>query len=525
MLTIIVSGRNDDYGQDFRGRLFQTALHNCALLSTAGVEFEYFLAEWNPRPDGPPLSEEFISTVPNARAVIIPADIHERYTLNPEIPFHEMPAKNAAIRRSKGDVVIVTNPDILFSESLVERIAEDDWNNRCLYRAHRIEVKPGLDWDQMKHPANQLPSGEGQLCPPYYLGAGGDFCLAKRSLWHALRGFNERIRFSTRAKDWQFFLSAAAEGIDIQFIGDVYHLDHEDGFRTPSAEKPNTQSVHFGRWWDIEFGLPVANTIDWGFGDLTETSLDNEGRLIVLNSQDYQLPEEQTLQDLEVMKWVTRSSAEPDSGGAFLMHAICAAHRQRKRLTCVISEPGLLATLSGFEAVASRFSIDIRSNSKLPNLSGYTRRAFTPEPSLFGDGDWVIEETNGTLWLSEYSTGRMLDVLPDILKVSDPGFNPVLARRLLHAFLHLQNDGCRTIAIYGDGGHTQELLRWGIPDNFKLVQRFDRLPESITADAILLSSASSESDMLAQCRERRIPNVIALYTDWPKEMWETLVTA
>src|SRR5436190_12004747 len=196
MLTVIVAGRNDDDGKDFRERRFRTALHNSAMLAGNGIEFEYLLAEWNPLPDRPPLSEEFVDRVPNARAVIIPSEIHRKYSLNPQMPFHEMPAKNAAIRRARGDVIIVTNADILFGEGLVRRIAAGGWRANTLYRAHRIDVSPELDWDDIQNPANQLASGEGTEVPPYYLGAGGDFCLATRRLWHFLGGFNERIRFS-----------------------------------------------------------------------------------------------------------------------------------------------------------------------------------------------------------------------------------------------------------------------------------------------------------------------------------------
>src|SRR5262245_58074702 len=105
MLTIIVAGRNDDYGKDFRERLFRTAGHNSELLSDAKIDFEYILAEWNPIADRPLLSEEFVERVPNARSIVIPASIHQAYTLNPNMQFHEMPAKNAALRRAKGDVV------------------------------------------------------------------------------------------------------------------------------------------------------------------------------------------------------------------------------------------------------------------------------------------------------------------------------------------------------------------------------------------------------------------------------------
>jgi hypothetical protein len=122
MISIIVAGRNDDYGKDFRQRLFRTALHNSALLQAAGIEFEYILAEWNPLPDQPALSEEFVSRVPHSRAVIVPPEVHTAYSLNPRMPFHEMAAKNAALRRAAGGDVIVTNADILFSAGLVDRL-------------------------------------------------------------------------------------------------------------------------------------------------------------------------------------------------------------------------------------------------------------------------------------------------------------------------------------------------------------------------------------------------------------------
>src|SRR2546425_12981198 len=112
MLTVIVAGRNDDYGKDFRQRFFRAALHNVALFGANRIEFEYILAEWNPVPDRPTLSEEFVDRVPNARTVIIPPEVHHKYNLNPQMPFHEMAAKNAALRRARGDIVVVTNADI-----------------------------------------------------------------------------------------------------------------------------------------------------------------------------------------------------------------------------------------------------------------------------------------------------------------------------------------------------------------------------------------------------------------------------
>jgi hypothetical protein len=518
MLTIIVAGRNDDYGGDFRKRIFRTALHNSALLETAGIDFEYMLAEWNPLPDRPPLSEEFVARVPNARAVIIPAEVHRKYSLNPHMPFHEMPAKNAALRRARGDVVIVTNADILFNEQLVERIAAGGFAVDTLYRAHRIDVKPDLNWDEIRNPANQPPSGEGTLCPPYYLGAGGDFCMASRTLWHSLRGFNEQIRFSTRAKDWQFFLSAAAHGIGVEFIGDVYHLDHEGGFRNTDSDKLNSSAVHFGRWWDIEFGLPVSNRDGWGFSDLREHSLGSNPSIVTLEPEDYAVSEEQNRRDREVMTWLTRPSNSPDTAAALLLHTICAAHREQRRLICRLTDPRLAVTLSGFDAVA-RSSVEIYCDWNWPSRSGFTMRAFAPEPAVPHDRDWIFEESVSGIRVYEYGSERAINVLPTLVIVNEPEFNPLLARRLLRAYLGLQKTATHRIAIYGAGGHTKSLLRWGLPDTIELVDIIKSPAGSGRELTLLLSSSSFESDMLETCKQREIRNVVPLYSDWPREMW------
>jgi hypothetical protein len=530
MLTVIVSGRNDNYGGDFRERLFRTTLHNSARLYAAGIDFEYLLAEWNPIPGIPALSEEFVARIPRGRALIVPREVHQEYSLNSEMPFHEMAAKNAALRRARGSLVIVTNADILFSDELVLRVAAGDFTVDTLYRAHRIDVKPELRWDEMQNPENQLRSGEGFLPPPWYLGAGGDFCLAARSLWHSLGGFNERIRFSTRAKDWQFFLSAAAQGIGIDFIGDVYHLDHEGGFRNTNAAERNVETVHFGRWWDIEFGLPVTNPAAWGFNDVRERQFGNHPRISILRTEDYAVAEEQNRIDHEMISWLTRPPDSPDTSAAFLIHAICAAHRQNRRLICRIEDPRLLVALSGLEAVASRFDVRICCNWNWPEISGYRIRPFDAEPAVFNDTDWIVEEvtgSNGGIRLYEYGTSRDVDVLPTAVPVNNPEFNPVLARRLLRACLLLQSDGpslTRKIAIYGAGSHTTSLLQWGLPDSIELVEIVDS--RSLTAltnrkvDAVVLSSSSFESDMLETCRLQGISNVIALYSDWPVDMWE-----
>jgi hypothetical protein len=519
LLSIVVAGRNDDYGGEFPQRLFRSVKHNCTLLRDAGIRFEYILAEWNPLPDKPLLSEKFVATVPEGRAVVLPPEIHQRYSLNPRMPFHEMAAKNAGLRRALGRYVVATNADILFGKTLVQRIAAGGLAPYTLYRAHRIDVKSELTWEEMQDPRNQLASGEGTLPPPRYLGAGGDFCLGTRDMWQVLRGFNERIRFSTRAKDWQFFLCAMARGVNVEFFGDVFHLDHEGGFRNTPQEELNAPAVHFGKWWDIEFGLPLTNPAEWGFQGLAEHQSGPGRRIVTLDPRGYWVAKERDREDREIMGWLSRSTDTPDTNVATLLHAICAAHRRGNRLICRFQSPALATTLAGFDIIARRFGVRIYCNWHWPRLPGYTVHRFMFEPAVRRENDWIVEQVGDGLRVYQRDTGRDVEVLPSTVRVDAPEFNPILSRRLLLAFLRLQKEGARKIAIFGKGGHTRELMHWGIPDSIQFAGTIDSNSLATTpppkVDAVLLSSASFESDMLEVCLRHKLPNPIALYGDWP----------
>jgi hypothetical protein len=62
-------------------------------------------------------------------------------------------------------------------------------------------------------------------------------------------------------------------------------------------------------------------------------------------------------------------------------------------------------------------------------------------------------------------------------------------------------------------------MHWGIPDSIQFAGTIDSNSLATTpppkVDAVLLSSASFESDMLEVCLRHKLPNPIALYGDWP----------
>ena len=523
-VTIVVAGRNDDYGGNFRERLFRTAAHNEIVLAASGLEWEYLLVEWNPIAGKPTLSEEFVERVPKSRALIVPSAAHVAYSLHPGMPFHEMPAKNAGIRRAATPWIVVTNADVLFEPSLFVKLASGTLDARTLYRARRVDVRPELSWAEMQDPAAQLPSGEGLNPPVAYLGAGGDFCLASRELWHELRGFDERIRFSTRAKDWQFFLSALARGIEVEFLGTIYHLDHGGGFRNTDPSVRRTAAAHFGGPWDIEFGLPTRNRDDWGLGAL-EGAAGEHSSIVTLDGAPRFSPNEQLTSDA-LGDWL--GADEPDWLTAGWLHALYGAWRARRPLHAIVETSRAAASLEGFLPIARAAGVAVTSNWQWPLVDGFTLTGASKVDAPPG-GAWVVTERDGVLSLAVDE--EPAPFWPERRPPDEPVFNPLMARRLLCAWIRVASEGQRRIAIYGAGSHTVELLSFGWPDDLALDSlvtssgdgtpvhglnvRALRSLNRESFDALLLSSVSYEPDMAEAAYEAGVRSAIRLYADWP----------
>jgi hypothetical protein len=523
-VTIVVAGRNDEYGGNFRERLFRTAAHNEIVLAASGLEWEYLFVEWNPVAGKPALSQEFVERVPKSRALVVPSAVHDAYSRHPAMPFHEMPAKNAGIRRAAMPWIVVTNADVLFEPALFRDLAAGRLDTHTLYRARRADVRPDASWEQMQEPGAQLPSGEGLQPPVEYLGAGGDFCLASRDLWHELRGFDERIRFSTRAKDWQFFLSAITRGVPVEFLGTVYHLDHGGGFRNTDPSVRRTAAAHFGGPWDVEFGLPTRNRDDWGLGTL-ESAAAGHHAIATLDGVPRFSPGDQLTSDA-LVDWI--GAGEPDWLTAGWLHALYGAWRARRPLHAVIQTSRAAASLEGFLSIAHAAGISITTNWEWPAIEGFTLNGAVRADGVPA-GTWVVTEHDGVL--SVVIDGEPAPLWPERRPPDEPRFNPLLARRLLWAWIRMAKASQRRAAIFGAGSHTAELLSFGWPDDLAIETlvtstgegapihglgvRPLRTVSETSVDAILLSSVSYEPDMEMAARNAGLRTIVCLYAAWP----------
>lgn len=143
-VSVVVTTRNDNYGENMRQRLdmFISGL-DYHQQQNPGL-FELVIVEWNPPGDQPPLK----SILPQCshlpiRVITVSSQYHPRACKG---PMSEYLAKNVGLRRSRGKFVLVTNPDILFSNHLVKALASQELQTDVIYRCDRYDFKgDGID--------------------------------------------------------------------------------------------------------------------------------------------------------------------------------------------------------------------------------------------------------------------------------------------------------------------------------------------------------------------------------------------
>ena len=232
-ISIILTGRNDDFGGDFNLRLFRALEFNHRELSDRGIPHEFIFVEWRPVPGKAWLSELLIERYQELVPVHLScyvADLayHAAFSLNPKLQFQEFIAKNVGIRRCRGEFILTTNTDIYLGRKVLDRLAARSLGPGVLYRAERIDLKNNIDcdvlnWDVLEDERNY--DTVNVIRPPCYTNASGDFLLLDRHGYLALRGFNEIYRVAKVHMDSNFCLKAYSAGLTLTPLdGPVYHV-------------------------------------------------------------------------------------------------------------------------------------------------------------------------------------------------------------------------------------------------------------------------------------------------------------
>ena len=147
-LSVVVAARNDNHGGNMLGRM--QAFIDCSIEQARRyyLSSEIIVVEWNPPADRPKLIDALrwpaAPSPCEIRFVEVPREVHERFAHSAVIPLHQMIAKNAGIRRARGQFVLVTNLDIIFSPALMQFLAERRLEAGVMYRLDRLDISSDL---------------------------------------------------------------------------------------------------------------------------------------------------------------------------------------------------------------------------------------------------------------------------------------------------------------------------------------------------------------------------------------------
>ena len=251
------------------------------------LQMELIITEWNPPPDRQRLSQMLRWPSDNThcriRIIEVPGQIHHNFAYADRLPLFQMVGKNVGIRRAKGEYVLATNIDILFSLELFEFIAKKKLQINRMYRIDRHDVRSNvpadlsfpdqLEWCRanvisiyerertiyvedntedliqapttVRSPLSRLvpsPLKRGPLYELYashsrkkrtlHLNASGDFTLLSRRKWLEVRGYAELERFPVHLDSllcYTAFHAGAKEDVLTEPMR-IYHLQHSSGW-------------------------------------------------------------------------------------------------------------------------------------------------------------------------------------------------------------------------------------------------------------------------------------------------------
>lgn len=324
-LSLVMVGRNDNYGGDFKSRLQNCIEWTFKQLTLHEIKSEIIFVNYNPLPESSildfinwPKSNEFVST----RVLTIPSEVHE-YILKTydikSVPVLEYFAKNAGIRRAKGKFILSMNPDILMDELIFSKFK--NLNSANYYRCNRCDFDAEIQSLKTDKLLRLLSSnidsvwykGRKRAINPfterkyfsnwalqtleniwkrnsikfsfflnflninyyshnaeffYHCNASGDFMLLSKEHWFELKGYKEDSKIALHT-DALFVVQAATHGLkEHVFYQPIYHKKHDRRFDA-TLENEEQRSHYLKTQFDSQRMIKnrksiIYNSDDWG---------------------------------------------------------------------------------------------------------------------------------------------------------------------------------------------------------------------------------------------------------------------
>ena len=270
MITLITTGRDDDYGLGFLDRLYLSVKNNLEILTKLNIEYEYIICEWNPIKDyliNNPKFEKLFRQY-NLKDLIIDNSVVKNECLNENI-FYEYFAKNAGVRNSNYNNILIINSDIVIpEESFIEikNIINSDLVDKIFYRLEFRE-QVNNDLNHIKIESVYYPNNPDSVICGY---CSGDFLLTKKNNFIEFgMGYDEtnpkHRTISQTGMDGEILWNMYNNGMRIKLIPTKYmHINHG---------KPNPYDNCYN-------DKGYINKSNWGFIDYKHDKISN--KLIII---------------------------------------------------------------------------------------------------------------------------------------------------------------------------------------------------------------------------------------------------
>lgn len=258
-----VGGR---YRPDLLDRLVESCTLNMALAKRFNLAAEWVVCDW-----GSTLPLPIYALLPEGvRVIHVPQAVHDALPNPHRLPYFEFQPKNVAIRRARGEYVLSTNPDDLWSDELAAYLASHPFRDDCFYRINRHDTRDGQVYRicyetgcfppgmSPENPIDSRASRRGGL----HFNAAGDWLLMHRDAWHAMHGHPEQPYSHT--VDGQSVYLARCKGLPQVIIPHpLYHPDH------PRTLNVNEYGTIIAPAWDDNNPVAVENGDGWGCAGMT----------------------------------------------------------------------------------------------------------------------------------------------------------------------------------------------------------------------------------------------------------------
>lgn len=242
-LSVVVTARNDNHGGDLLRRMQIFTLGWLTQCRRHGLRSELIFVEWNPPSDRPRLVEALRWPADcgpvTVRFIEVPPERHARLAHADKLPLFQMIAKNVGIRRARGEFILATNVDLLFSDELVHWLAAGRLRRRRLYRIDRYDVDRNVPLDASLD--EQL-----RYCREHVIRIASWECtqvLASGVSYSATHGSRRHLLFE-RLMDWRLFPVLWPALLHVNGCGDFTLMHRDDWYRLGGYAEWEMFSLH-----------------------------------------------------------------------------------------------------------------------------------------------------------------------------------------------------------------------------------------------------------------------------------------